>query len=119
MKLQNIENPNLIADLANGWSLYDRRNTIVLKQFGVKDYEYNSIGELYRHWKDYEPLLPKDIREGFKQWAKFNNIKKVIYNLSDNDFSWFSSANEKVGALTIDFSKHIECLEEGKELVGE
>ena len=44
MKLQNIENPNLIADLANGWSLYDRRNTIVLKQFGVKDYEYNSIG---------------------------------------------------------------------------
>ena len=124
MKLQNIENPNIIADLANGWSLYDRKNNIVLKRYGVRDYEYNSLSELYKEWKDYEPLLPVGIREGFKQWAKFNNIKKVIYNLSDNDFSWFSSAHEKVGALTIDFDKPIENLEEGKEytvkeLIGE
>lgn len=104
--------------------MYDTGKTILLKHYGVKDYEYNSLSELYSHWKDYESLLPKDIREGFKQWAKFNNIKKVIYNLSENDFSWFSSANEKVGALTIEFGKHIENLEEGKqytvkELVGE
>lgn len=124
MKLQNIENPNLIADLTNGWSLYDRRNSIVLKQYGVRDYVYNSLGELYRHWKDYEPLLPVEIREGFKQWAKFNNVDKVTYNNSDSDFSWFSSTHEKVGALTIDFDKPIENLEDGeeytvKELVGD
>lgn len=80
MKLQNTENPNLIADLANGWSLYNRKNNIVLKQYGVKDYEYKSLGELYKH--------------------------------------------EKVGALTIDFDKPIENLEDGeeytvKELAGE
>lgn len=121
MKLQNIENPNLIADLANGWSLYDRKNNIVLKQYGVRDYEYNSLSELYRHWKDYEPLplLPKDIREGFKQWAKFNNVDKVTYHLSDNDFSWFS-----VACVTIDFRRAFDNLEDGedytvKELVGE
>lgn len=115
MKLQNIENPNIIADLDFGWSLYDRKKTIVLKQYGVKEYEYNSLSELYKEWKDYKPLLPIEIREGFKQWAEFNNIKKVIYNLSDNDFSWFSSANEKAGDLTIDFGKYFDCLEEGKE----
>ena len=126
MKLQNIENLNLIADLQNDWSLNDTGNTIVLKQYGAKYYQYNSLSELYRHWKDYEPLplLPKDIREGFKQWAKFNHIENVIYHLTDNDFSWFSSAHEKVGALTIDFGKHIENLEDNKEytvkeLVGE
>lgn len=124
MKLQNIENPNLIADLANGWSLYNRKNNIVLKQYGVKDYEYNSLSELYKEWKDYKPLLPVEIREGFKQWAKFNNVDKVTYNNSDSDFSWFSSTHEKVGALTIDFDKPIENLEDGeeytvKELAGE
>lgn len=124
MKLQNIENPNLIADLSNGWSLHDRINDIVLKHYSVKDYVYNSLSELYRHWKDYEPLLPVEIREGFKQWAKFNNVDKVIYNNSDSDFSWFSSTHEKIGALTIDFDKPIENLEDGeeyivKELVGE
>ena len=115
MKLQNIENPNLIADLKSNWSLYDKGETIVLKEHGVKDYEYNSLSELYRHWKDYELLLPKEIRESLKQWAKFNHIENVIYHLTDNDFSWFSSTHEKVGALTIDFSKHIDCLEDGKE----
>lgn len=126
MKLQNIENLNLIADLQNDWSLNDTGNTIVLKQYGAKYYQYNSLSELYRHWKDYEPLtlLPKDIREGFKQWAKFNNVDKVTYNNSDSGFSWFSSTHEKVGALTIDFDKPIENLEDGeeytvKELVGE
>lgn len=124
MKLQNIENPNLIADLAYGWSLYDKKNTIVLKHYGVKDYEYKSLGELYTHWKDYKPLLPVEIREGFKQWAKFNHIENVIYHITDYDFSWFSSENEKRGALTIDFNKIIDCLEDSKkysvkELVGE
>lgn len=117
MKLQNIENPNLIADLKSDWVLYDKRNTIVLKQYGVKYYEYNSLSELYRHWKDYEPLslLPVEIREGFKQWAKFNNVVKVTYNNSGSDFSWFSSTHEKVGTLTIDFDKPIENLEDGEE----
>ena len=124
MKLQNIENPNLIADLAYGWSLYDKKNTIVLKHYGVKDYEYKSLGELYTYWKDYKPLLPVEIREGFKQWAKFNHIENVIYHITDYDFSWFSSENEKRGALTIDFNKIIDCLEDSKkysvkELVGE
>ena len=124
MKLQNIENPNLIADLTNGWSLYDRKNTIVLKQYGVKDYEYNSLGELYRHWKDYEPLLPKDIREGFKQWAKLNDVDKVTYHLSDNDFSWFINNKNDFALVTIDFRRVFDCLEDGKEytvkeLVGE
>ena len=115
MKLQNIENPNLIADLAYGWSLYNKKNSIILKHYGVKDYEYKSLSELYKHWKDYEPLLPVEIREGFKQWAKFNNVDKVTYNNSDSDFSWFSSKHEKVGALTIDFDKPIENLEDGEE----
>ena len=124
MKLQNIENPNLIADLAYGWSLYDKKNTIVLKHYVVKDYEYKSLGELYTYWKDYKPLLPVEIREGFKQWAKFNHIENVIYHITDYDFSWFSSENEKRGALTIDFNKIIDCLEDSKkysvkELVGE
>ena len=124
MKLQNIENPNIIADLDFGWSLYDRKKTIVLKQYGVKDYEYSSLSELYKEWKDYNTLLPVEIREGFKQWAKFNNVDKVTYNNSDSDFSWFSSTHNKVCVLTIDFDKPIENLEDGeeytvKELVGE
>lgn len=126
MKLQNIENPNLIADLAYGWSLYDRKDNIVLKQYGVKDYVYNSLSELYRHWKDYEPLplLPKDIREGFKQWAKFNNVDKVTFYTTGNEFSWFVSRTENIGCVTIDFNKNINCLEDDKEytvqeLVGE
>lgn len=123
MKLQNIENPNIIADLEFGWSLYDRKETIVLKHYGVEDYVYKSLGELYRHWKDYKPLLPVDIREGFKQWAKFNNVDKVTYN-SYIDFSWFSTIHEKVGVISIDFYKPIENLEHGeeytvKELVGD
>ena len=115
MKLQNIENPNLIADLANGWALYDRKNSIVLKQYGVKEYEYNSLSELYRHWKDYEPLLPVDIREGFKQWAKFNNVDKVTYYLSDNDFSWFINNKDNVACVRIDFRRVFDCLEHNKE----
>lgn len=124
MKLQNIENPNLIADLANGWSLYDRKNSIVLKQYGVKEYEYKSLSELYKEWKDYEPLLPVEIREGFKQWAKFNNADKVTYHISDNNFSWFINNKYNVACVTIDFRRAFENLEEGeeylvKELVGE
>ena len=124
MKLQNIENPNLIADLQNSWSLYDKGETIVLKYYGVKDYEYNSLSELYKEWKDYEPLLPVEIREGFKQWAKFNNVDKVIYHLSDNNFSWFINIKENVVCVTIDFRRAFDNLEENKEytvkeLVGE
>lgn len=124
MKLQNIENPNLIADFKNGWCLYDKGETIVLKQYGARCYEYKSLGELYNHWKDYEPLLSVEIREGFKQWAKFNNIKKVTYHNSDSEYSWFTSRHEKAGVLFIDFDKPIENLEDGeeytvKELVGE
>ena len=36
MKLQNIENPNLIADLAYGWSLYDKKRTISKKTDKIK-----------------------------------------------------------------------------------
>ena len=124
MKLQNIENPNLIADLQSNWSLYDKGETIVLKHYCVKDYEYNTLGELYKEWKDYKPLLPVEIREGFKQWAKFNNVDKVTYHNIDCDFSWFVSRKENVVAVSIDFCKVIENLEDGKEytvkeLVGE
>ena len=34
MKLQNKENPNLIADLAIGWALYDRKYNIVKELVG-------------------------------------------------------------------------------------
>lgn len=124
MKLQNTENPNLIADLQNAWSLYDKGETIVLKHYGVKDYEYNSLSELYKEWKDYEPLLPVEIREGLKQWAMINNVDKVTYHTTGNDFSWFVSRTENIGCVSIDFNRNIDCLEDNKdytvqELVGE
>ena len=128
MRLKYIKEPdfNLIADLQKGWEIRDNGVKIRLENtLGFNRFEYETLEDFNREWVTLkEPLLPVEIREGFKQWAKFNNVDIVTFYTTDNDFSWFTSRKENSGCVTIDFNKNIDYLEDNKEytvkeLVGE
>lgn len=122
MKLQNIKNPEIIADLLDDWYLSDDGDNIILNQYHGNTYRYSSLTEFHREWKDYITLLPEPIRESFKQWAKFNNIEKVIYYTMNPKYSWFSKVD--LQSFSYDLNTTLDFLEENKEytvkeLVGE
>lgn len=122
MKLQNREDPEIIADLLDDWYLSDDGDTIILKCYDGRIYKYKTLNEFHREWKDYTTLLPEPIRESFKQWVEFNNIKKVTYNAMNPKHSCFSMDN--LQSFSYDLNTILDYLEQGKEytvkeLVGE
>lgn len=122
MKLQNRQNPEIIADLFDDWYFSDNGDEIILKCYHGYTYKYSTLDEFHKEWKDYTTLLPKAIRESFKQWAEFNKIEKVSYNEMNNKHSWFARTN--LESFSYDLNMTLDYLEKGKEytvkeLVGE